>query len=58
MTSGIHHRTARRMKLSDTEDKAEWIVTVAAKLIRDEIREKKYDCKYYPIIQPMKILPL
>ena len=30
------------------EDKAEWIVSTAAKIIRDEIREKIYDCKSYP----------
>ena len=30
------------------EDEAEWIVTTAAKIIRDQIREKKYDCKSYP----------
>ena len=30
------------------EDKAEWIVSTAAKIIRDEIREKLYDCKTYP----------
>ena len=29
-------------------DKAEWIVSAAAKIIRDEIREKIYDCKSYP----------
>ena len=30
------------------EDKAEWIVSTAAKIIRDGIREKIYDCKSYP----------
>ena len=30
------------------EDKAEWIVSTAAKIIRDEIQEKLYDCKTYP----------
>lgn len=30
------------------EDKTEWIVSTAAKIIRDEIREKIYDCKSYP----------
>ena len=29
------------------EDKAEWIVSTAAKIIRDEIQEKLYDCKTY-----------
>ena len=33
---------------NSTEDKAEWIVSTAAKIIRDEIREKIYDCKSYP----------
>ena len=27
------------------EDEAEWIVTTAAKIKRDEIRDKKYDCR-------------
>ena len=31
------------------EDEAKWIVTTLAKIIRNEIREKKYDCKPYPI---------
>ena len=30
------------------EDKAGWIVSTAAKIVRDEIREKIYDSKSYP----------
>ena len=30
------------------DSEVEWIVTVAVKIIRDEIREKKYDRKTYP----------
>ena len=33
---------------NSTEDEAQWIVTTAAKFIRDGIREKKHDCKSYP----------
>ena len=31
-----------------TEDKAEWIISTAAKIVRDEIQEKLYDTKFYP----------
>lgn len=33
---------------SSIEDEAAWIVSTAAKIIRDEIREKIYDCKSHP----------
>lgn len=33
---------------SSIEDEAAWIVSTAAKIIRDEIQEKIYDCKSYP----------
>ena len=33
---------------NSTEDKAEWIVSAAAKIIQHEIREKVYDYKSYP----------
>jgi len=33
---------------SSIEDKAEWIVRAAAKIVRDEIREKIYNSKFYP----------
>jgi len=32
------------------EDKVEWIVSTALKIICDEIREKLYDLKFYPSI--------
>ena len=30
------------------EDKAEWVVQADAKIMRDEILEKHYNCKFYP----------
>jgi len=39
---------------NSAEDKAEWIVSTAAKIIRNEIREKLYDLKFYPSNEDFK----